>query len=131
MSKWASKTSAFSGASGSPWGRWQFLDDAGQHVFDADAGLGGNRDRLKRIQPQFRIDLLTRPVDVRGREIDLVDHRQQFQIVFQGQVKVGNRLGLDPLEASTTINAPSHAISERRTSCEKSTWPGVSIRFNR
>src|SRR5262245_40348047 len=35
-----------------------------------------------------------------------------------------------PCEASTTSSAPSQLISERRTSWEKSTWPGVSIRFS-
>ena len=35
-----------------------------------------------------------------------------------------------PWEASTTSSAPSHAASERLTSYVKSTWPGVSIRWN-
>src|SRR5262245_41212596 len=35
-----------------------------------------------------------------------------------------------PCDASTTSNAPSQLISERRTSWEKSTCPGVSIRFS-
>ena len=35
-----------------------------------------------------------------------------------------------PCEASTTSSAPSHEASERETSYEKSTCPGVSIRFN-
>src|SRR3712207_8303891 len=33
--------------------------------------------------------------------------------------------------SSTTSSAPSHAASERETSYEKSTWPGVSIRCSR
>ena len=35
-----------------------------------------------------------------------------------------------PCEASTTRRAPSQLISERRTSWEKSTCPGVSIRLS-
>ena len=35
-----------------------------------------------------------------------------------------------PCEASMTSSAPSHAESERETSYEKSTWPGVSMRFS-
>ena len=31
--------------------------------------------------------------------------------------------------ASTTSRAPSHAAIDLETSYEKSTWPGVSIRF--
>jgi hypothetical protein len=35
-----------------------------------------------------------------------------------------------PWVASTTSTAPSQAASERDTSYEKSTWPGVSMRLN-
>ena len=35
-----------------------------------------------------------------------------------------------PCEASTISKAPSQAAMERDTSYEKSTWPGVSIRFS-
>ncbi len=97
LSKWASKTNAFSGASGSPWGRGSFSTMPAKHVFNADAGLCGNGNRRERIEPQIRIDLLAHPVNVGGRQIDLIDHRQQFQIVFQGQIEVGNRLRFDPL----------------------------------
>ena len=34
-----------------------------------------------------------------------------------------------PCEASTMSSAPSHAAMERDTSYEKSTCPGVSMRF--
>ena len=34
-----------------------------------------------------------------------------------------------PCEASTSSSAPSQAASDRVTSYEKSTWPGVSIRL--
>jgi hypothetical protein len=37
------------------------------------------------------------PVDVCRREVDLVDHRDDFQVVLQGQVQVGQGLGLDAL----------------------------------
>ena len=36
-----------------------------------------------------------------------------------------------PCDASTTSSAPSHAESARDTSYEKSTCPGVSIKFSR
>ena len=35
-----------------------------------------------------------------------------------------------PCDASTTSSAPSHAAKDRDTSYEKSTWPGVSMRFS-
>ena len=34
-----------------------------------------------------------------------------------------------PCDASTSSSAPSQAASDRVTSYEKSTWPGVSIRL--
>ena len=80
-------------------GTGQFLDDAREDVFNAVASLCGNRDRRKRIEPQIRINLLAHSFHVRGREVDLVDHRQQFQIVFQGQVEVGHRLRFDSLRS--------------------------------
>ena len=52
--------------------------------------------------------------------------------------KLGHKVGLMdgdvygpnvPLMLGSTEQP--QAISERRTSCEKSTWPGVSIRFSR
>jgi hypothetical protein len=36
-----------------------------------------------------------------------------------------------PCAPSTSSSTPSHADSERDTSYEKSTWPGVSMRLNR
>ena len=37
------------------------------------------------------------PIDVRGRQIDLVDNRNYFQIVFHGEIQIGQRLGFDSL----------------------------------
>lgn len=34
---------------------------------------------------------------VRGQEVDLVDHRDDLQVVFHGQIEIGQGLGLDPL----------------------------------
>ena len=80
-------------------GARQMLDDARQHVVNAETRLGGNGNRRKGIEPQIRINLLAHPFDVGGRKIDLVDHRQKFQIVFQGQIEIGDRLRLDALRS--------------------------------
>ena len=54
-------------------GTWQLFDDAGQHVFNPIASLCRNRDRLKRIEPQFRINLLrARSTSAAGRSILLI-----------------------------------------------------------
>ena len=34
-------------------------------------------------------------------------------------------------DLAAVMGRPSQAISDRRTSCEKSTWPGVSIKFSK
>ncbi len=78
-------------------GARQLLDDSRQHVLNADAGLGRDGDRRERIEPQVLIDLFTHPLDIGGGQIDLVDYRQQFQVVIQRQVEVGDRLRLDAL----------------------------------
>ena len=43
------------------------------------------------------LDLLLDPLDVRRREVDLVDHRHDLEVVLQGQLHVGHGLGLDAL----------------------------------
>ena len=70
------------------------------------------------------------PLDVGGRQIDLVDDRQQFQVVIQCQVEVGDRLGLDALGCVHDDQRTVAGQERARTSWEKSTCPGVSIRFS-
>ncbi len=39
----------------------------------------------------------SRAIDAGGGQVDLVDYRQQFQVVVQRQIEVGHRLRLDAL----------------------------------
>ena len=50
-----------------------------------------------RIQAQLPLDLLLDPVHVRRGQVDLVDHRDDGEVVLHGQIEVGHGLGLHPL----------------------------------
>ena len=43
------------------------------------------------------LDLLAHPVRLGRGQIDLVDHRNNFQVVMQSEVGIGERLRLDAL----------------------------------
>ena len=50
-----------------------------------------------RVQSDHGLDLLANPLRLGRRQIDLVDHRNDFQIVMQRQVRVRQRLRLHAL----------------------------------
>ncbi len=89
--------SALSGASGSPGRRRQSVDDGLEHVLDADAFLGRAQDRAVGVEPEVVLDLGPHPLDVGRRQVDLVDHRHDLEVVLERQVEVGDGLRLDPL----------------------------------
>ena len=72
-------------------------DDAFQHLVDAQSLLGGNRDCVERIEAEVLVDLLAHPLHVRRGQVDLVDDRQELEIVLEREVEVGDRLRLHPL----------------------------------
>ncbi len=78
-------------------GRGQLRDDRLEELIDPDALLGRDQEGLVRVEPQVELDLLHHPLDVGGGEVDLVDDRQDLQSVLDGEVHVGQGLGLDPL----------------------------------
>src|SRR4030043_408843 len=51
----------------------------------------------KRVQSQLRVDLFDHPFHICRRKIDLIDDRDDFQVIFHGQIKVGNCLSLHAL----------------------------------
>ena len=72
-------------------------DDVLQHRLHIDAHLGGDLRGVQGRQADHVLDLLLGPPGVGGGQIDLVDHRADLQVVLQGQVSVGQGLGLHPL----------------------------------
>ena len=92
-----SKISAFSGASGSPVGRWKRRDDGLEDVVGAGALLGAGQDGGAAVEADDVLDLTLALVGLRAGQVDLVDDRDDLEVVVHGQVGVGQRLGLDAL----------------------------------
>ena len=87
----------WSGASGSPFGRRDPRDDGLQDSGDAGALLGRHEDDLLARDGQHVLQLLDDHVGLGRGQVDLVDDRHDDQALREGQVDVGERLGLDAL----------------------------------
>ena len=72
-------------------------DNPLQYRVDADAGLGGDAGGVHRRDADDVLDLLRDPVGVGGGEVDLVDDRDDLEVVVDREIGVGQRLGLNPL----------------------------------
>ena len=57
-----------------------------------DALLGAYEDRVARIEANHFLDLLANPFRFRRRQVDLIDYRNDFEIMMQRQVGVRQRL---------------------------------------
>jgi hypothetical protein len=68
-----------------------------QYGVDVDAQLGGDLRGLQRGQADDVLHLLLGLQGVGGGQVDLVEHRQDLQIVVHGKIRVGQRLGLHAL----------------------------------
>ncbi len=77
--------------------RRQPVNDGFEDVFDPLPLLGRAQDRIVRVEPEVLRDLLFDALHVGRRQVDLVDHRHDLEVVVQRQVQVGHGLGLDPL----------------------------------
>ena len=82
---------------GAAFGRRDPGDDGLEDLVDAEAFLGGAQENVVRIQAQLAFDLLLDPVHVRRGQVDLVDHRDDGEVVLHGQIEVGHGLGLHAL----------------------------------
>ena len=77
-------------------GRHQ-VDDGFQDFVNADALLGAAQHGVAGVEADDGFDLLADALGLGRRQIDFVDDRNDFQVVVQGQVGVGEGLGLDAL----------------------------------
>ena len=59
--------------------------------------FGAGENGVGRVEPDHLLDLLADALGLGGRQIDLVDDRNDFEIVVQRQIGVGERLRLDAL----------------------------------
>ncbi len=78
-------------------GRRNTRDDRLEHLLDALALLGRGEHRVRGVQADNVLDLLLGPLHVRGGQVDLVDDRDDLEVVVERHVDVGERLRLDPL----------------------------------
>ena len=92
-----SKISALSGASGSPVGGGRRCDDRLEDLVDARALLRARENRAARVEADDLLDLPPRFVRLRAGQIDLVDDRNDLEVVLDREVGVGERLRLDAL----------------------------------
>ena len=78
------------------WGGY-FLNDGVQQLRDALAGLAaGPEDILTRATQQLD-DLVFHLVGAGARQVDLVDHRNDLQVVLDGHIEIRDGLRLDTL----------------------------------
>ena len=92
-----SKIRALRGASGVARWRRQPLHDRFENLVDAGAFLGAGQNRIAGIEADDVLDLPLRLVGLRARQVDLVDDRDDLEVVLDRQVGVGERLRLDAL----------------------------------
>ena len=67
-------------------------DDRLQDLVDAQARLGGARDRVARVDADHVLDLLLRALGVGLRQVHLVQDRHDFHAEVERRVAVGHRL---------------------------------------
>ena len=106
------------GASRSPSGGGDPLDDRVEHLVDVDARLGGDADDVRRVTAEQLGHLERRAVRVGRGQVDLVHHRDDLEVVLDREVGVGERLRLDPLRCVDDEHAlprtPAGSATPRR-----------------
>ena len=77
--------------------RGQPLHDRFENLVDAGAFLGARQNRAAGVEADDLLDLPLGFVRLRARQIDLVDHRDDFEAVVHREVGVGEGLRFDAL----------------------------------
>ena len=72
-------------------------DNSFQHIFDADALLCRDQGRVFRLNADDVLYLLLDLLRHGAGQVDLVDHGEDVQIMFQSQINIGESLRLDTL----------------------------------
>ena len=80
------------GSVGRAFGRRHQVDDVLENVVYAGALLGAGEDGVPRIQSDDGLDLLADALGLGGGQVDFIDDRDDFQVVVQRQVGVGEGL---------------------------------------
>ena len=88
---------ALDGLRGIALGRWHAGDDRLEDLGHAGPVLGAREDDLLARDRQHVLQLVHDRLGVRGRQVDLVEDRDEGQALADGEMDVGERLGLDAL----------------------------------
>jgi len=73
------------------------MDDGFENLLYADSLLGGAEHGLFGVKSQIVFDLFFDAVDIGRRQVDLVDHGNDCEVVLHGRIEVGNGLSLNAL----------------------------------
>ncbi len=68
-----------------------------EEPFDAGTGLARDAQHVGRVAADERRELLGVLLGVGRREVDLVEHRDDVQVILEREIEVRERLGLDAL----------------------------------
>ena len=68
-----------------------------EDLVDADALLGAGEHRVRGVEADDLLDLLADALGIGRRQVDLVEHRDDLEVVVERQVDVGQGLRLDAL----------------------------------
>ena len=86
--------------------RGDVRDDLLEDLVDADAGLGRGQDGVVGVEADHVLDLLAHALRLGRGEVDLVDDREDVEVVRDGQVAVGQRLRLHALRGVDDEDGP-------------------------
>ena len=118
-SNWLSKISAWSGAVGVALRGRDPGGDRVEQLGDPFARLGGDAHDVLGGDAEDGLDLHRVAVGVGRREVDLVQHGDDLEVVLEGEVAVGQGLGLDALrgvddedDTLTRGEGPAHLVAE-------------------
>jgi len=78
-------------------GRGQVGDDALDQIGHAQAAFGAHQGGVGAVEPDDLFDLVGHAVRLGARQVYLVQHRHDLEVVVQRQVDVGQGLGLHAL----------------------------------
>ena len=104
---------AFSGAFGRPWAAGRRVTMASSTSSMPMPDLARAQHRVRGVDADDVLDLLAHPLGLGGRQVDLVQDRDDLVVVVDGLVDVGQGLGLDPLRR----RRPPAASPRRRPGC--------------
>ena len=110
-------------------GRRHLLTTCLQHRFDIDACLGADARNVLGGRAEQVLDLSAALVWHRGRQVDLIDHRHDGQVLLQRGKKMRHRLRLDSLRGVHHQDRPFTRLQRTVHFIAKIHMAGVSIKL--